>query len=86
MVHGSAQWDSTAARGSRATARNPVARSSSSTITSVEVAVVSKRTTPVPSGYANSASCTPSIRFTATRAAVAHPVHVIPVTSSATVR
>lgn len=55
-------------------------------IAAADVRVVSKLTVPVPAGYENSASRTPSIRSTATRAAVAHAVHVMPVTSSAIVR
>ena len=55
-------------------------------IASAVVTVASNRTLPVPAGYANSAWSTPSIRSTATRAAVAQPVHVIPVTSRTMVR
>lgn len=53
---------------------------------SADVATVSKRTVPVPSGYENRALLTPFTRSTATRAAVAQLVHVIPVTSRVIVR
>lgn len=49
------------------------------------VAVESKVTKPSAFSYENAAPCTPSILSTATRAAVAQPLQVMPVTSSATV-
>lgn len=49
------------------------------------VTVVSNVTKPSPCSYENAASFTPSILSTATRAAVAHPLQVMPVTWSATV-
>ena len=60
-------------------------RSSSATISATDVIVVSNVTNPSARSNEKIASLTPSTFSTATRAAVAQPSHVNPVTSSATV-
>lgn len=68
------------------TAVNPVSRASSAITRSGDVRAGSKVTVGCPASYETLASSTPSTLSRATRAVVAHVIHVMPLTARVTVR